>query len=271
MRKATKTSRKKPSARKTEPEASAARKKAQPRRKAPVSPARQAAAAPPKPAAMLDDDALAKVRAANVANIIRKAKAGKVLTRAEQRMLEENTRGGASAEPEAEANRVWLTPAELHVWLIEQGVRISRKNLYGTYLGKAARYPLERTADGQRIHKWKALELIKTVQQREDLGDRDGIIARRQLAEARIREARAEQEALRLAEMKKSLVPAELVRRIWTRAIESFKNELRTLIHALPRDLEGRTQAQMREIIESRHLDALRHLSAGFLTPKAKA
>lgn len=203
------------------------------------------------------------VNAAQIANIIRKAKAGRVLSQREENILAHAVPTSKKAIkpsriPAEEDQNVWLTPAEFERWLQGQGISISHKNLYRSYLGKGARHPLERSAAG-KIHKEKALELIRLIQGREE-GDAARIITERQAADARYKAAKARAAELALEAELKLRVPTALVEKVWGRAFENFKSELRTIEHNLPDDLEGKPRAEMQAILAKAHHEALKHL-----------
>lgn len=155
----------------------------------------------------------------------------------------------------------WITATGLLRWLRAQGLKISRKNLYKTYLGARARYPLERDAKG-RVHRLRALETIKAVQER-DGGTSDEIARRRALADARIREALAAKREIELLELRGRKIDVELVEKTWTRTVTAAKDALRTLAMTLPDVLEGLGKDAARTLLEDRFRGVMETLSAG--------
>lgn len=153
----------------------------------------------------------------------------------------------------------WVTPAEFVRWLPSQGVKIARKNLYETYLGKTARHPIERDANG-RLHRTKALELIRVVNAREPINAASAI-AKRNEADARIRMAEASMAEMREKKMAKTLVDIGLLQQVWMRAYENLKSTLRSCARSLSLEVEGLSVLEREATITRRHEEALRHLS----------
>lgn len=153
----------------------------------------------------------------------------------------------------------WITPAEFVRWLPTQGVKIARKNLYETYLGKTARHPIERDASG-RVHKLKALELLRVVNAREPVSAASAI-AKRNEAEARIRTAEASMAEMRERKMAGTLVDIGLIQQVWMRAYENLKSTLRSCARSLALEVDGLPVLEREAVITRRHEEALRHLS----------
>lgn len=202
------------------------------------------------------------VRRTQLANIINKAKSGKVLSRAELELLErgsaekqEPKKAAASAE-----EKVWLSPSEFIRWANEQGVSLSRKSFYKTYFGRGARHPVERSKDGKRVHRDKALELIRMVQA-DDYGDSSRIICERQAADARVKSAKARMAEIELETLSGQRPSIEVVKRVWGRAVENLRGELRTLAKNMPDELFGKAREEMTNLMERRFEDAFRHVS----------
>jgi hypothetical protein len=223
-----------------------------------------------KKGAGLSPDAVDVVLSANLGNILRKAKAGKVLTAREEDILRR-----ASATPkaaEAEDAKQWVTPAEFERHLAAVGLEVSHKNLYRTYLGNGARYAkaIPRSGDGRKIHRDRATEIVRMVQAKETDADPLNSLALRAAAEARLRTAQAERAEIMLAEMRRTKIDIAIVQRVWSRAVETFKAELRALSMALPDDLRDKTGPEIKAVLDTRFHDALRHLAVE-LGPKSEA
>jgi hypothetical protein len=199
---------------------------------------------------------------ANVANILRKQKAGKTLTANDERILREYfgekppTENGKTEEA---TERVWLTVSEFLRYAAARGVTISRKNFYKTYLDTDT---IQRNSEG-RIHRDKALETIRIVQNK-DTNAGDQVLKRRQEASARVAEARAIREEMDLARERGQLVEIGLVHKIWTGAVENMKNEDRVLEHTLPAQMVGKTEEEIRVMMESANREKWRHLSVEY-------
>ena len=197
------------------------------------------------------------VQRANIANILKKQRAGKVLTTREEKILREaldKKRQPANAEDDGSAHededRVWLTPAEFERWLPSQGVKLAHANLYKTYLSNAASNPIKRSTDGKRLHKWKGLELIRIVQGRDAI-DPDTFLRRRQEASTRVIEAKAAAAEMEAAAQAGRLLDADLVKQTWTAAAEGLKNELRALVHAMPDDVRPTLETAVRQMLHN--------------------
>lgn len=207
-------------------------------------------------------DALDVIRKAQIANILKRQKNGKVLSAREEATLQEYYAEKAplpATPPEEKGDRVWLTVSQLLKFLEAQGSAISRKNLYRTYLDKGQ---IERNAEG-RIHKWKALETIKVVQERADieLGD---MLRRRQEAAARMAEARADREEMDVARRRGGLVEMALVRKVWVGAIEGIKSEQKLIELTLPVELAGATEEVIKLRLQAVHQEMWRHLQVQY-------
>ncbi len=146
-------------------------------------------------------------------------------------------------------SKVWITAADFLKWSEFQGVSLSKKNLYATYLGTAARHPIPRRQDN-RLHKHKAMELVRVVQGKA-LADTDqaAILAERNLAETRLKTARAAAAELKVARMRGDLVETVLVRQTWDRRLAALRDSFRTLAQTAPTDLDGQTQNQMEKTL----------------------
>lgn len=155
----------------------------------------------------------------------------------------------------------WLPPSAFLRWLKTQGVSLSRKGLYKTYFGKGARHPVHTSPDGKRIHKFKAIELIRMIQGGDGLGDSSRIIAERQAADARFRTAKARAAELELEELEGKRVAIEVIDRVWATMWENVKNEARTASHNLPRQLVGQTAPEIRAILEKSFHQIFAHLA----------
>jgi hypothetical protein len=207
------------------------------------------------------------VQRANVANILRKQRSGKVLSAREESLLRtalEKKNAPAAATPAVDdEDRVWLTPAEFERWLPGQGLRISHQCLYKTYLAKSATNQIKRSSDGRRIHKWNGLELIRIVQGKQDV-QVDSILRRRQEAATRVVEAKAAAAELQQAERAGHLLDADLVRQVWSGAIQAQINEFRTLVHTLPPELVGKTEDEIRVLLDLHLRNAQHHLAVSY-------
>jgi len=159
-------------------------------------------------------------------------------------------------------NRIWLTPAEFERWLPSQGVQISHQNLYKTYLGRNARYPIPRSSSG-KIHRGKALELINLARGRAhvETGSAEDAARLRLEAEARWKAARAAIAEIKLEELRGRKVDVDLVRRVWTRTIETLKSDLLNLARSLPDLIAGRRRAEQAAIIERAFRELLLKMS----------
>lgn len=206
-------------------------------------------------------DALDVIRKAQIANILKKQKAGKVLSSREEYTLREHfaQKPPAAANASESSERVWLTVSELLKWLEAQGSAISRKNLYRTYLDKGQ---IERNPEG-RIHKWKALETIKVVQERVDFEQGD-ILRRRQEAAARVAEARADREEMEVARKRGELIELAQVRKVWVGAIEGIKSEQKLIELTLPVELAGATEEIIKLRLQTAHQEMWRHLQVHY-------
>lgn len=214
---------------------------------------------------MLNPDAAENVRRAIVKNVLKKVAAGKVPTQREQAILDgESSSRSRRGEP-TEDGRLWLKPAELERWLRRQGLKISHQNLYKTYLGRAAQHApaVPWSGDGERIHRDKMIELIRIVQQREDV-NLSSALAEKQAANARILSAKARMAELELYELEGRKIDIALVKKVFNRAIQNFDNELRALELSLPDELVGLEPAAMREVLRARHAGVKRHLKLDF-------
>lgn len=213
-------------------------------------------ARPPK---RLSDDQWRLIQDAQLAAVLNKVKAGKVPNAREQAILDraravpDNGKPGTpelqSLEEHDGEGPIWLPPSEFLRWLQEQGITLSRKSLYKTYYGTGARHPVHVSPDGKRIHKWKALELIRIVQGGEGAGDSARIITERQQADARFRTAKARQAELELEEIEGKRVPLDTIERVWATMWENVKNEARALEHNLPEELDGKSKGEMRGVL----------------------
>lgn len=202
---------------------------------------------------------LALIADAQLAAVLSKVKRGQVLTAREQQILDraravpDNGKPGTpelqSLEEHDGEGPIWLPPSEFLRWLQEQGITLSRKSLYKTYYGTGARHPVHVSPDGKRIHKWKALELIRIVQGGEGAGDSARIITERQQADARFRTAKARQAELELEEIEGKRVPLDTIERVWATMWENVKNEARALEHNLPEELDGKSKGEMRGVL----------------------
>jgi hypothetical protein len=194
------------------------------------------------------------VQKQQLANILRKVAKGRTLTAREQQILES---AAAEKRPEGRQGRqseendaaVWLTPAAFLRWLPSQGLQLSRKNFYKTYYGSRARHPVHTSSDGKRIHKLKALELVRLIQAK-DAGDDDAdrVIRERQQAEAMFKNAQAIRQVIALETMLGQRLRRDLVGRVWSQAVENLKNELRTIEH-------NGTEEIIRRVLEAVSLD----------------
>lgn len=153
-----------------------------------------------------------------------------------------------------------MTPTEFVRWLPSQGVRIARKNLYETYLGATARHPIERNADG-KVHRLKALELIRVVGSREPAVLNDAI-AKRQEADARARIAQAMMLELEAKKEAGAAVDLSLVQKVWGKLLANLKGALRSMAKSAVLEMEGQNAQQREETLNRRHEDALRNMSA---------
>ena len=211
-----------------------------------------------------------KVLAADVRNIVRKAAKGKVLTQHERELLIQH-QAAQAPKPKAvtaddEGERVWVTPAALMKWLPTQGVKISKKSLFKTYLGANATHPVTRNADGKRVHRFQALEMIRLVQQ-GGAGENDelGRVAlERAIADARMKSARAAQMELRLEEAMGQRIRVELVYKVLGKATENVTSELRTLEHNLPDELANKSAAEIQPILAKAFHALRQHLAVTF-------
>lgn len=196
----------------------------------------------------------------SVANIIRRAKAGKVLTAREEELLRRYS-GGGKEEVEAE-ERQYVTPAAFERYLEQIGIRISHKNLYRSYLSPGARYAgaIPRSGDRKRIHRERAAEIIRIVQSRETPNAMNALAMRTE-AEARLAAAKAERAEIILAELRGQKIDIGIVRRVWTRAIETFRAELKGLAMALADELQGKPATEAKAVLDGRFHDAMRHLA----------
>lgn len=165
------------------------------------------------------------------------------------------------------ADAVWLSPSAFERWLKSQGVVISHKSLYKTYLGAGARYPVKRNARNY-VHREQGLELIRLVQAKEpvsieaSVATRAEATARVQIAKARILE-REEQLAAG------TVVPMALVNQVWPKAITNLKNELMSLPTSLSSMLVGKSEVEIEGILRQRLLDSMRHMADGWIKAKA--
>lgn len=222
--------------------------------------AKRAAGGKARRPAGLTPEGVDLVMRASVANIVKRAKAGHVLTAREEELL--RRAAGQSERTETDDGPQYGTPAEFERYLEQVGVRISHKNLYRSYLSPMARYAaaIPRSGDGRKIHKARAAEIIRIVQARET-PDAVNALALRSEAEARLAAARAEKAEIQLAEMRGSKIDVAIVQRVWVRALETFKAELKGLAMALPDELQGKSSAEAKAILDQRFHDAMRHLS----------
>lgn len=173
---------------------------------------------------------------------------------------------GKARRPRSAA--VYLSPAAFERWIKSQGVSISHKSLYKTYLGKGASNPIERNARGL-VHKLKGLEMIRLVQGRE-VASPEAAAAKRIEASARAQMAKAIMLEAEAAERIGRLVPLAMVNKTWGKAIENTKNELLALPMSVASALRGLTEPEIRDVLAARLNEALRHLAAGFIpAPKA--
>lgn len=201
-------------------------------------------------------------------NLINKVAAGGVLTPAEAKQLESLRPQGPTAAANDEGERVWLTPSEFERWLPTQGITISHKSLYKTYLGAGARHPIKRNTSG-RVHRDFGLELIRIVQGHEQVDSNDAI-AKRNEGDARVKIARAVLLETLAAERAGRKIDVDLVNSKWSRAIENLKNELRALASSVSAMLVGKTELEITAILERRYMETLRHLADGYVGAQAK-
>lgn len=171
---------------------------------------------------------------------------------------------------EDDADRVFVTPAEFERWLKKQGLKISHKNLYETYLGPHAVNQIPRSSDGKRVHKDKGLELIKLVQSKQDV-DPTNVAQRRAEAAARLAEAKAAKQELEASEAAGSLLDVDLVKQVWTNAIEATKNEMRSMVNTLPAELVGRNEDEIRTLLDKSLRAAQEHLAVQYTPAKKQA
>lgn len=158
---------------------------------------------------------------------------------------------------------VFMTPSQFLRWLPTQGLTLSRKSLYKTYFGKGARHPVHTSPDGKRIHKHKALELIRIVQGGGTGADESArMVAERQLADARYRTAKARMAELELEEQLGARVPFAVLEQVWAAMWENVKNEARTAAHNLPDELHGKTKSEMRASLELAFHRIFSHLAS---------
>ena len=223
--------------------------------------------APPPRAATPQASSWEVVQRANVANIIRKQQSGRVLSAREESLLrtalEKKNAPAAAAPALDDEDRVWLTPAEFERWLPGQGLKISHQCLYKTYLAKSATNQIKRSSDGRRIHKWNGLELIRIVQGKHDV-QVDSILRRRQEAATRVVEAKAAAAELEQAARAGHLLDADLVRQVWSGAIQAQINEFRTLVHTLPPELVGKGEEEIRALLDLHLRNAQHHLAVSY-------
>jgi hypothetical protein len=224
-----------------------------------------------KASRVLSDADVDVIVARSKQNLIAKVARGGVLTAGELRQVESmrSESKPAPAPPEPEDERVWITPAEFERWLPTQGVTISHKSLYKTYLGANARHPIKRNSAG-RVHRDFGLELVRMVQGHEEVHT-DDAIAKRNAADARIKSARAALLEATAAERAGRKIDVDLVNTKWSRAIENLKNELRALASSVSAMLVGKTELEITAILEKRYMETLRHLADGYVTTRASA
>lgn len=206
-------------------------------------------------------DRLSIIHQAQVANLLKKQRDGKPLAARDLEFLEQQL-GTKVVEPEDKPSRkgrgIMLTPSEFIRWASERGVKISRKSFYKTYFGGGARHPAPRSKDGRRVNAEETLELIKIVQA-DDHSDGSRILQERQQAEARVKNARASMAEIDL-QAKMGMRPRiEVVKKVWGRAIENIFNELRAMESNLPKELVGRSESEIKELIIQHHDQARRH------------
>ncbi len=227
------------------------------------------AAGTKKPSNALSDADVDLILDRSKKNLVAKVARGGVLTQAEVRQVE-GMRAAQAPHPAAATDadeRVWVTPAEFERWLPSQGLTISHKNLYKTYLGKGALYPIKRNAAG-RIHREQGLELLRLVQTKQPstmedaMAKRAEATARAQLAKARMLER---QEQLNAG----TAVPLDLVNQVWSRCFVNLKNEQLSMAKALSAVLVGKSELEIETILHQRILDSHRHVAEGFMSPKA--
>jgi len=227
------------------------------------------------PAPLLSADQLSVMEKKNLANILRKQQAGRVLNRSELETLRRASSPDVPAQAENDGDpdgyglKVWIGPAELEKWLPSQGVKISHKNLYATYLGRDAKYRVERNAKGE-LHRWRTMELIRSVQNPEHVAT-DEILQRRQIAGARAQEARARVQEMRVAEMEGLLIPRTVIEEVWTRAVGLFLQELSGLGETLLDELVEEATPEQRGLLKDRLADLQRHLHVEFETRARQA
>lgn len=223
------------------------------------------------------------VRNQQVRNVLAKVAAGKTPTAREQKILDAaavvETKGAARPKGRkgSEEDSVWLTPAEFLRWMPSQGITLSRKNFYRTYFGSAARHPVHVNPEGKLIHKWKAVELIRLIQSRDDTeGSR--AIRERQTAEALAKTAEAMRRVIDLEERMKKRIRIDTVTKLWGQAVENLKNELRTIEHNATEDVvrilrelltlsdehAGELRARVRKMLHHAHHGALKHMAISY-------
>ena len=201
---------------------------------------------------------------AQLAAILKKAGRGKPLTAAEMEFARGRLGGDAGKIADRKSkieNRkspggdevddvdlmdgpAYVSPAAFLRFVADQGdgISLSKKSLYHTYIGAKAKYRLQfpLSGDGRKIHKLKGLEFVRMVQVGDTGGgdDMQRAFQIRALADARAHDAKA-----RILERRDLLdagqyVPRVTVEKVWATATENFKNKLRALTLNLPLELQ---------------------------------
>jgi len=191
------------------------------------------------------------VEAILLANVIRKAKAGRPLTKRDEDRLQRAS--GYRVEPaeaiqEQAEDSAYISKAEFERWLKTQGVKISHQNLYKSYLSPSAPNPAYYNREGTKVDKWKTLGIIRAVQA-NTITEPVAASARRRDADIRSLEARMERELIALNTLRAERIHVRQVQMKWQHFLRMLYAGTNTIIPRLP--------AEHRETVREQYADLL--------------
>ncbi len=191
------------------------------------------------------------IEAILLANVIRKAQAGRPLTKRDEERLQRASGSGterAAALQEQATDATYVSKAEFERWLKEQGVKISHQNLYKSYLSPAAPNPAYYNQEGTKVDKWKTLEVIRAVQA-STITEPAAESARRRAADIRSLEARQERELIALEAMRSERIHVRQVQMKWGHFLRMLSAGTSAIAYGLPAEHQLTVKEQYAELI----------------------
>lgn len=188
-----------------------------------------------------------------LANVIRKAKSGRPLTKRDEERL---TQASGSRVERAEAiqeqteDAAYVSKAQFERWLKTQGVKISHQNLYKSYLSPSASNPAYYNQDGTKVDKWKTLGIIRAVQA-NTITEPVAASARRRDADIRSLEARMEREVIALNTLREERIHVRQVQMKWRHFLCMLSAGTNAIIPRLPAEHHATVREQYAELLGS--------------------